>query len=90
MDLQPDKIEKAIWNAIGDLQKSMDTLDTKLDSRQLSDTDWAAFSEMLEADKRNRWLWSSARTWAIWITAVVAGLTVGIDALKTIIKRLAS
>ena len=34
---------------------------------------------MVEADKKARWLWSAARSLAIWVTAV----TVGIAAAKS-------
>ena len=42
-----------------------------------------------EGDQKARWLWGTVRTWALWVAAVVAGVTVGVDALKQIVKRLA-
>ena len=48
----------------------------------------AALRLLLEQDRRTRWLWTTASTWALWVTAVVAGMTVGLDALKTMLKRL--
>jgi hypothetical protein len=30
---------------------------------------------IIRADDRARWLWASARTWAIWITTIVVALT---------------
>jgi hypothetical protein len=56
--------------------------------KPLTDSEMGELRSLLEQDRRTRWLWSTARTWALWVTAVVAGLTVGVDALKTIVKKL--
>lgn len=82
--LSSEEIDAQIWAALADLQKSLD----RLADRTLSEADMTAIRELLEADRRTRWLWSTARAWAVWIAAVVAGYTVGLDALKAILKRL--
>ena len=75
-----------MWLALADLQKSVD----RIEERMPSPEDAAALKALLEVDRRTRWLWATARAWAVWIAAVVAGYTVGIDALKAILKRLIS
>lgn len=82
--LSADEIDAQLWAALADLQKSID----RVHDRTLSAEELTALREMLEAERRMRWMWATARTWAVWITAVVAGYTVGIDALKAILKRL--
>lgn len=82
--LSSDEIDGQMWAALADLQKSID----RIADRTLSEEDMKAIRELLEADRRTRWLWSTARAWAVWIAAVVAGYTVGLDALKSILKRL--
>jgi len=76
---------KALWKASDYLTKTV----AELEARSFSESEMDTLREMLEQDRRTRWLWSTARAWALWITAVVAGLTVGLDALKAAIKRLA-
>lgn len=62
----------------------------EVQGRMLTADEAAAVRSMIERDKRVQWLWSSARTMAIWIAAVVAGATVGYDALRTMLKRIVS
>lgn len=69
-------------------QERVSRLLGQLDSRLLTESEVVTMREMIERDKRVQWLWSSARTFAIWIAAVVAGVTVGYDALRTMLKRL--
>ncbi len=59
-------------------------------SDPLTDDELDKLRAMLESDQRVRWFWSSAKTWAIGIGAVVAGLTVGLDALAKVVKWLAT
>ena len=59
-----------------------------LEDRELQELEIKALRELLEQDRRTRWVWATARTWALWVAAVGAGLTVGYDALKTVAKRL--
>ena len=60
----------------------------KIAATQLTAEDVQALRVIIEQDKRTRWLWSTARAWALWVSAVVAGATIGMDALKTALKRL--
>jgi hypothetical protein len=52
----------------------------------LTDDERKALRELLERERRVTWLWSSARTWAVWIAAVVGGLTIGWDSVKKFIQ----
>ena len=79
-----DSVADALWRANDALAAQI----TALEARELSHADVTALREMLEQDRRTRWLWSTARTWALWVTAVVVGITVGFDALRTVVKRL--
>lgn len=44
--------------------------------------------ELLESRKRWEWLRSGLKAGAIWIAAIVAGATVGLEALKAAVKAL--
>lgn len=44
---------------------------------------------VLDQDKYVRRFWASVRTWVIAIAAVVAGISVGFDALGKVVKFLA-
>ena len=57
-------------------------------AQQLSAGELLAVRELLESNRRWKWVVSSLKTWALWITAIAAGATVGIEALKTAIKAL--
>lgn len=54
----------------------------------LTDEEVQELRELLEREKRVTWLWSTARTWAVWIAAVVGGVTIGWDTLSKIIRSL--
>lgn len=55
---------------------------------RLSAAEILAVRELLESDRRWKWVVTGLKTWALWITAIVAGATVGLEALKTAIKAL--
>lgn len=57
-------------------------------AQQLSAAELLAVRELLESDRRWKWVVSGLKTWALWITALVAGATVGIEALKSAVKAL--
>jgi hypothetical protein len=59
-----------------------------LTSHLLTDEELRAIRTLLEQDARTRWLWSTARTWLLFIAAAVTGLTLGLDALKAIARKL--
>ena len=76
--------EPSIVEVLNDLSARVD----KIAAAQLTAEDIASLRVIIEQDRRTRWLWSTARAWALWISAVVAGATIGLDALKTAVKRL--
>lgn len=45
----------------------------------LTDDEITYIRSVIEQDKRVRWFWSTARTWALAVTAIVAAFTVGVD-----------
>lgn len=59
-----------------------------LKSKILSDKEIENLRLLLEQDRRVKWLWSSIRTWVLAISSIIALATVGIDGIKTILKRL--
>jgi hypothetical protein len=61
-----------------------------LDKRLLSETEVVSVKKLLEQDARTQWLWSTARTWLLFIAAAVTGVTLGINALRDVLKRLLS
>lgn len=59
-----------------------------LDRRLLTEVEIASVKKLLEQDARTQWLWSTARTWLLFIAAAVTGVTLGINALRDVLKRL--
>jgi len=57
-------------------------------AQQLNAAELVAVRELLEADRRWKWVAAGVKTWALWIAAVVAGSTVGLEAIKTAVKAL--
>ena len=57
-------------------------------AQQLTGAELLAVRELLESDRRWNWVVSGLKTWALWITAIVAGCTVGLEALKSAVKEL--
>lgn len=57
-------------------------------TRPFSKKEIAEIRAMVTRDTRVQWLWSSLRIGAVWVAAVVAGVTIGFDALKLLLKRL--
>jgi len=55
----------------------------------LTDEETRRIRTLLEQEARWSWLRSTLRTWALAVAAVVTGVTVGLDALRSIIRRLA-
>lgn len=46
--------------------------------------------KLMEQDARTRWLWSSVRTWVLAVSSIIALMTIGLDGVKTILRRLVS
>lgn len=61
-----------------------------MDKRLLLEHEAVNVRKLLEQDARTQWLWSTARTWLLFVAAAVTGVTLGLDALKTVLKRLIS
>ena len=61
-----------------------------LESRSLTPKELEAVRELILADRRTVWLWSTIKVWATWIAAVMVGVTMGWDGLKKIIAALKS
>ena len=57
-------------------------------TNQLNAAEIIAVRELLESDRRWKWVVSGLKTWALWITATVAGATVGLEAIKSAVKAL--
>lgn len=55
---------------------------------RLTPAEIAAVRELLESSKRWKWVASGLKAWALWITALVAASTVGLEVLKTAVKAL--
>jgi hypothetical protein len=85
----PDTLAGDI-NDLGDMISALSERVDKLAAGTLTAEDVSALRLLLEQDRRVRWMWASARTGALWVSAVVLGFTVGVDALRTVIKRLVS
>jgi hypothetical protein len=56
---------------------------------QLTDDELIRLRALLDQDKFVRQFWSSIRTWVIAIAAVVAGISVGFEAIAKAVKFLA-
>jgi hypothetical protein len=60
----------------------------ELRSRSLTTKQMEDIRSLLEQDARVKWLWSTARSWALAVAALVAGFTMGVDTLKAAVRRL--
>ena len=70
------------------IRRLLDEHERSSHASQLNAAELLAVREMLEGNRRWKWIASGIKTWALTITAVVAGATVGIDVLKNAIKAL--
>ena len=57
---------------------------------ELTPTEIMEIRLIIESDKRAKWLWSTLRNIAVWVVAVITGITVGYQALIDVVKGLAS
>ena len=57
----------------------------ELETRVPSDEDAKRLRDLIKADDRATWLWSTMKVWAAWITGIVVALTVGLDFLRRVI-----
>lgn len=42
--------------------------------------------EIVESDKRAKWLWSSIRVWSIWIAGILTALSLGWETVVAVIR----
>lgn len=61
---------------------------TELEKRLPTEEELKAFRSLIEQDNRIKWFWSTARTWLLMLSALIAFLTVGFDGIKTVLRRL--
>ena len=54
----------------------------------LTNGEIAELRRIIESERRMRWLWATIRNLAVWIVAVITGVTVGYQALSDIVKGL--
>ncbi|MDH4051523.1 MAG: hypothetical protein OEU93_08070 [Rubrivivax sp.] len=57
----------------------------ELEVRVLTADEAQRLRDLIKADDRATWLWSSLKVWAAWITGVVVALTVGLDFLRRLL-----
>jgi hypothetical protein len=54
----------------------------------LTDSELVEVREMLKERDRRSWVWRAVKTWALWISAVVAGVNYGWEALGKVVQTL--
>lgn len=60
--------------------------ESRYSSGPLTEAECREIRRIIESDGRARWFWATARTWAVWVAAVVGGLTLGWDFVKKILR----
>ena len=83
---EPEVLEAAIEAQV---QRRVAMALDDIPARSLSTKEVADLQSLLERERRVRWLATSIRTLLVYVAAVVAGLTVGYEALRAAIKNLA-
>lgn len=78
----PEQVEQAL------IKKLLEEHEKQAHTDRLTSVEIIALREILESNRRWKWVVSGLKTWAIWISALVAGSTVGLELLKTIVKTL--
>ena len=56
--------------------------------KQLSEEELNILREMIKSEQHMRWLWSTLRNSAVWVVAIVTGVTLGYNALADTLKHL--
>jgi len=54
----------------------------------LTNGEIAELRRIIESERRMRWLWATLRNLAVWIVAVITGVTVGYQALIDVVRGL--
>lgn len=55
----------------------------------LTDAELKEVRELLESDRRAKWLWSTLRTWSLWLGGVFGAITLTWDSLARVVKSMA-
>lgn len=55
----------------------------------LTDAELVELRELLESDRRAKWLWSTLRTWSLWLGGVIGAITLTWDSLARVVKSMA-
>ena len=58
------------------------------DEHALTKGEIAEIRRIIEIERRMRWLWATLRNIAVWIVAVITGITVGYQALIDVVRGL--
>ena len=61
----------------------------ELQEPQLTDSELRELRALIEADRRFKWFWATARSVTIWISAAIGALIVGWDALVRLVLHAA-
>ena len=56
--------------------------------QQLTAEELKALREIIEADKRAKWLWATIRNIAVWVAAVIGGISLAWDGLVTMLRHM--
>lgn len=59
----------------------------KVEKSSLSPEKLKEIDALIEYKNHTNWFWSSLRTWILAISSAIALLTIGLDGVKTILKR---
>ena len=57
-------------------------------SDALTNGEIAELRRIIESERRMRWLWASMRNLAVWVVAIITGITVGYQALIDVVRGL--
>lgn len=69
-----------------EMQKVLEKIES-IEKRLPTEIELQAFRRLMEQDNRIKWFWSTARTWLLMISATVAFLTVGLDGIKSVLRK---
>jgi len=56
---------------------------------ELTPEEIMAMRDIVEADRRAKWLWASIRNFAVWVVAVIGGISLAYESMITAVKHLA-
>ena len=62
--------------------------DEKKHEAPLTDQELIEIRQIIESDRRAKWLWSTVRAISVWVAAVIAGATLLLDSMASGIKHL--